>query len=497
MLTFKFKTMTRLKYIIVALFVFSFLGCNKKLDQQPISDLSSALFWKTAEHAQLGNAAIYDQMQKTFSSNGSFTEWGDARSDNFTYGGTGENQINVVLNGLNATTGSVNWNNLYTTISRANFAIKYLPGIPDLTEVQRNNYLAQAYGIRAYMYFWAIRLWGNVPVRLIPYEDINESPYVARTAADSVLNSIIIPDLLKANTLVDKSSVNVFELNTGGILSILTDVYLWKKDYAKVISTTDQLIALNRYALTPSTPVYTTYKDIFVTGSTKENIWTLHWDYLVDGGNGIGGRIGSSDQTSNYYIDSVPLLKWETNKADIRRAINYDTTIANALQRIIQIWKYYPLDASTGKPVVPSRAQNQARLPLYRWADIILMRAEALNWGNNDKTGAIAIVNQIRTRVKAGNVNPVLYNNFTTQLDVETAILDERQLELFAEGKRWFDLVRTGRVLVVMDPLLKQRQKNLGISQTGFTDARKILWPVSRDALSKDPLLVQNPPYSD
>jgi starch-binding outer membrane protein, SusD/RagB family len=289
----------------------------------------------------------------------------------------------------------------------------------------------------------------------------------------------------------------VFELNQGGILSILTDVYLWQKNYAKVLETTDQLIALNRYALTPSTPVFSTYKDIFVLGNTKENIWTLNWDYLVDGGNGMGSKFGSSDQTSNYYIDSVPLMKWENNKQDIRRGITYDTTVANALQRVIQIWKFYPIDPTTGKSVVPSKAQNNIRIPLYRWADILLMRAESLNWANNDKTGATAIVNQIRTRVKAGNLVTGNYNNLATQKDMETAILDERQLELFAEGKRWFDLVRTGRVLQVMDPLLRQRQRNLGISQTGLTDDRKILWPVSRDALTRDPLLVQNPPYSD
>jgi hypothetical protein len=489
--------MKRLIYIVTGVFSLLTIGCKKELDQQPISDLSSELFWKTAEHALLGNAAIYDGIQKTFSSNGSFTEWGDARSDNFTFGGTGENQINVVLNGLNSLTATASWNNLYLTIGRANAAIKYLPGISELSELQRNNYMAQAYGIRAFMYFWAVRLWGDVPVRLTPYEDIDETPNLARSPSDSVINSVIIPDLLKANSLVDKNAINVFELNAGGILAMLAEVYLWKKDYAKVLSTIDQLTALNRYALTPLTPVFLTYKDIFVSGNTKENVWTLHWDYLVDGGNGIGGKIGSSDQTSNYYIDSIPLLKWETNKADIRRGINYDTTGANNLQRVIQIWKYYPLDPSSGKPVVPSRGQNQVRLLLYRWADILLMRAEALNWGNNDKTGATAIVNQIRARVKAGNVNAANYNNFATQLDVEKAILDERQLELFAEGKRWFDLVRTGRVIQVMDPVVKHRQQLLGIGQTGFSDARKILWPISRDALTRDPLLIQNPPYSD
>jgi len=464
------------------------MGCYKQLDQQPISDLSSKLFWKTPDDAQLGNAAIYDGIQKAFSSNGSFTEWGDARSDNFTYGGTGVDQVNIALNGLNSTTGSASWDNLYLTIGRANVAIKYLPGIADLKETDKNNYLAQAYGIRAFMYFYIVRLWGAAPVRLTAYENISEDPNLPRTPTDSILNNVVLPDLQKAYSLVNPDSTNIFKLNVGSILSMLTEVYLWQKNYAKVLETTDKLTALKRYSLAPAA----NYRDIFVAANTKENIWTLNWDYLVDGGNGIAGKIGSSDQTSNYVIDSIPFLRFESNKSDIRRWTVYDTTVSFALQRISSIWKFYPPDAS-GKPVVPSRAQCQAKLPLYRWADILLMRAEALNQ-TGDKTGAFVLLNQVRTRANIPTLNAADYPATT---DAETVLLNERQLELFAEGKRWFDLVRTGRVLPVMDPLLRERERQLGLDQAGFTDARKILWPISRDALVESSLLKQNEPYSN
>ncbi|MBD0368695.1 MAG: RagB/SusD family nutrient uptake outer membrane protein [Flavisolibacter sp.] len=124
-------------------------------------------------------------------------------------------------------------------------------------------------------------------------------------------------------------------------------------------------------------------------------------------------------------------------------------------QRVVQIAKFYPIDPATGRPKFPINAENEAKLTLYRMADILLLRAEALNWTGN-KNGAFAIVNRIRTLRKA---TPLVPANYATQLDVEKAILDERQLELFGEGKCWFDLVRTGRVLDVMDPLIRQRQK--------------------------------------
>ncbi len=479
-------------YIMSAGLLISAGGCKKFLDQQPISDLSQDRFWKTVEDAALGNAAIYDGVQKTL--NGNYTDWGDARSDNFTYGGTGENQINVTLNGLNSLNGAARWDNLYLTIGRANAAIENLPGVTALSEAVRNNYLAQAYGVRAFMYFYGIRVWGSMPVRLATYSGIDESPLTPRSAADSIIDNIIIPDLNKAYDLSDKTITTAWNLTAAGILAILTDVYMWKKDYANALDASNKLLALPyKYDVNISNAA--DYKKLFIdpTGS-KEAIWTLFWNYVQDNGNGIS-RIGSGSNTSNYYIDSTVFLRLEANKNDIRRSIMYDTVVVNAGERVIQITKFHPvLLNANGRMQLPPNDQNEAKLPLYRTADVLLMRAEALNMTSADKTPVFTIINKIRNLRKAV---PLVATDYPTGEDVEKAILDERQLELFGEGKRWFDLARTGKVLEVMDPLVKYRQMLLNISQTGFDDARKILWPISRDALTRNILLQQNPPYSE
>lgn len=485
--------MKKLIYYIVVLGLFTSAGCKKFLDQQPISDLGPESFWKSPDDAKTGVAAIYDGIQKTL--NGNYVDWGDARSDNFTYGGTGENQINVTLNGLNSLTGAANWSNLYFTIGRANLAIKYIPNIPltaTFTELVRNNYLAQAYAIRAYMYFYAIRLWGGVPVRLEPYESLSEDPLAPRSSADSILNNIIIPDMVKAYSLVDKANTTVWEMNAGAILALQTDVYMWKKDYTRALDASQNFINLS-FKYDVSATNSTDWKKIFIDpASTKEAVWSLHWDYTRDGGNGIS-KIGSGGNTSNYYIDSSVFLRFENNKNDIRRSVTYDTALVTAGTRIIQIGKFYPVNSSN-KVVYPANAQNDAKLTLYRSADVLLLRAEALNKTSANKTPVFTIVNRIRT---LRGITPLLPADYPTDMDVETAVLNERQLELFAEGKRWFDLVRTDKVISTMDPMIRYRQRLLNISETGFDDPRKILWPISRQALTRNVLIRQNDPYSE
>lgn len=485
--------MKKLIYLSTALFVLSICGCRKFLDQQPITTIPSTNFWKTNSDAAAGIAGIYDGLQGAFN-NSRFTEWGDARSDNYTAGGTGSNQVTVSLNGVSSLTATANWGPLYSAIGRANSAIKYIPGITTLDGLTKNNYLAQAYAARALMYFWAVRLWGAVPLRTKPYEDLSESTQMARTSTDSILNFSILPDLKLALALVDPNQTNAFQITKGAILAMLTDVYMWQKDYPDVLTTSAQIMALS-YGYKISANTSALFGSIFLDPvNSKESIFFLNWNAVQDGSNASMAAIGSGSHTSNYYIDSTVFLKFDSVKADIRRAVTYDTLLVKNVKPIIQINKFYPVVLSSTKNLTcPLDVNNQAYIPIYRFADIMLLRAEAFNW-TGDTASAFAILNNIKTTRKRGTV---VSSNYSTTLDVEKAILDERQIELFSEGKRWFDLERTGRVISVMDPILRYRQQQRGNQILGFGDPRTILWPIARDVLTRNLLVVQNPPYSE
>jgi hypothetical protein len=432
-----------------------------------------------------------------------FIVWGDARSDNLKAGGSGVNQHAVALNALTPSLSQSNWSSLYLVIARANTAIKYLPRIEGLSTTEINHYLGQSRALRALMYFYIVRNWGDAPLWVEPYEDLSQPADLPRTAASEIMSKVIVPDLLQAETLINPASVNLYEVNIGGILAMQAEVFMWNKNYVEALKSADKLIALNRYALASKAD----WKKIFTApGTTKENIFNIYWDWVKDGGDGTTGLIGSGTSDATYQIDNTPgeesviHLRFQDQRAlgDIRAELTYDARKFGNNDR--KIGKYVALNEPYPQVIqfaYPSSANGNIQFPMYRYADILLLRAEALNQigGTANRTAALTIVNQIRTR--AGLVTPLVLANYPTTETLETAILDERQTELFAEGKRWYDLIRTGRVLSTMDPVIRVREQRQNQTPTGFTDVRKILWPINRSALQANRKLVQNPPWSE
>lgn len=469
--------------LMLVLMMLVAISCGDFLTEEPVSQLSADKFWKTQDDIIAATAGMYDGMQVVMDDR--YIDWGEGRSDNLTNGGTGITEINFALNGLTADMANVNWDNLYRVISRANLIIQYVPLITggDLSEAEKNDYLAQAYAMRAYCHLLGVKVWGAVPLMLEAVTDRTLKPF--RTPVDEVLEQVVA-DLELAATMVDVTNKDVYRINYGVILAMLTDAYMWQKDYDAVIETTDKLLTRGySLAQTPED-----WNQIFSNPVTsKEAIWSLFWAFDQDGANGLAGKLGSSTNTSPFELDDNLLVKWEQNKNDFRRYLTYDTLQAPALA-VTDIYKHYPLVA--GKQTLPPT--NEAVVPntMYRLADILLLRAEAYNKLDNEPA-AVALLNQIKTRAHVATVTEDMFND---QDELEKAILDERQFELFAEGKRWFDLRRTGHVFDVMDPLLRQRQQARGLTVVGFIDPRMELFPISRDALNENLNLEQNPPYS-
>jgi tetratricopeptide (TPR) repeat protein len=483
------KKILNISFFVLALSLFS---CKKLLDQPPLSELSSEKFWKTPDDANAGIAGIYDGLQDMF--NSSFIYWGDGRSDNFTYHPTYNDGLPLALNELTPSTNGADWTLIYAAISRANFAIKYIPTISGIDPKVSNNYLAQAYAIRAYCYFWLVRLWGNVPLWTVPYEDINTDPYKPVTAAADIVSTTIIPDLLNAYQLADNTLNVVWTINSGSIAAMLMDVYMYNHDYANAITWCDNIIKLNRYSLETTA----NWKNNFIAPSgTKECIWSLNWDYTVDGGNKTSTQIGAGDTNSDFAVDPALFSYFSTNTTDVRGAQSVDLKVSAH----DKVNKYYPVNLDkTGNQIYPPSPQANIYFCLYRLADIYLMRAEALN-RTGDLPNALIYLNMVHTRAgltafKATdfpNADAMLYG--TTVGTVVGGILPERQRELFCEAKRWFDLQRNGIIVSTMSPFISQRLVAKGFPAAGFGNPNKIFWPINQNVLNANTKLSQTPGY--
>lgn len=482
-------------------------GCKKFLTQLPLDASTIQNYFRTQSDMDASITAMYASFQHemtgagTSSTWGKYMYWGEGRSDNLDRSGYANSiSTELSLNGITQSDQATDWSGLYRTIARANTCIKYIPQIPQydpkVTAEDVNNALAQCYAMRAECYFYIIRLWGDAPIWTEPYDDVSKPAAKPQESRDKILDSLILPDLDEAYALISKNKTpGVWYIGEAGISAIAANVCMWKHDYTGAISWIQRVFkakgptgkvygGVSQADLTPTA----NWKDLFLTpDQTIENIWSINWDYTLNGCACLVNSIYYSN--SPVEIDSIARTDWPLDSADIRPAQTIDPLIGYHGY----LSKYYPnsVVSSGWKPVDDVKALP-VYLVMYRLGGIYLLYAEALN-ATGDAPDAVKYLNFVRTR--AGHA-PYLESDFADADALEDAILDERRWELFGEGSRWFDLVRTGRVNQVMDPLLRIRQQKFGIDPVGFgSNQDKLLWPIYQQVLENNPLLKQNPSY--
>ncbi len=498
-------------------------GCNDFLNKEPLDTIKDGQYWNSQQDAELWLLGMYDEVQKTLGDN--YFVWGESRSDNIVVCGAGTDQMNYLQNVLTSSLDPCNWNSLYRAVSSANFAIKYFPTVPDVTPENLDRMMAEAYAVRALMYFYAIRVWGPVPLITTPYEGLaGQKKFYERSPVEDVKEQIL-KDISIAHRLFAGATSGVYRMSAGSVLALKADVHMWFDEYEEAVETTDDIIGMKRYSLAANA---TEWKLIFDSPDlSKETMFAVSWDPVTDGQNGVYTYLSKlnprykvrkalwdtlvvrkTDQRWLYMTDTVRM--WYVNRKAAITESTYDRYSNDFYFN--KFSKYNPsksnsdvTDMPEGGYDYPSPVTYMPSIMIYRYSDIMLLRAEALNMTDRSSE-ARTIVNDLRKRIgycykktiPDGEdglvdiwVNEVTPQNTPDGEALAAVILQERQIELYGEGKRWFDLARTGNVKKFMDPILV----DYGYPE-GFGDIRRVLFPLHTSVFEANPLLYQNEPYS-
>ncbi|MCK5694490.1 MAG: RagB/SusD family nutrient uptake outer membrane protein [Bacteroidales bacterium] len=486
--------MKRIKFILAILIMLTAVGCEDQFDLKPFSTITTQNMWNTENEAVSGVTGMYSQFRSTFNGT-AYLVWYEFRSGFWQVGKSGADQWDdLFLNTPNATsTPNLDWTSVYKTINAANLAIKYIPDIEFGDPDEQGDLLADAYFVRAYCYFNLARLWGDVPLLVTPVESLDaDNLYPVREDMAKVFTQVKsdLDEGLEQSS--DEGPRNRIYATLASLNMLKADVYLWtakrmgggNADLTVAQSAADAVLADANYQLLP------VYEDVFREEMNDETVFSIFFD-IVEGPDQFGERFTfQANQVEGDYRDNpVPIgesANWHSlTDHYIGTYLTADTTDTRT-GVISQIFnsattEYRWVNKYLGDIISDTRvARSDTRI--YRFAEAILFRAEALN-AQGFTSEAIIELNKIAER--AYGVADY-YANTLTQTEVDDAILHERLIEFGAEGKSWFDIIRFGKAFELIPSLVGRESDYQG---------NILLLPVNPATITKNPNITQTPGY--
>ena len=218
-------------FAVVAVSV-SAVSCDM-LDITQDNKLSVSNMWKTAEQVEGSTYGIYSELRSNFvQSQINVFYWGELRVGEYMWGPSSLFNVwvgrEVIQNTMTANITSCGWSKLYSAIDQANAVLKYAPdtAIP-MTDAKRNWAMGQAYFARAYAYFWAARLWGDVPLNLRPIESVDQPETYPVRAPKADVYARIGSDIESALALSDALGSDKYLATKTAVLMLKAEYCLW------------------------------------------------------------------------------------------------------------------------------------------------------------------------------------------------------------------------------------------------------------------------------
>lgn len=488
-------------------------SCSKKLDLAPVSSISDANFWKTPEQVDAFVAGIHIRLR---SQTNALELLGELRADNF---GTDPGSSSVFTgeatqgierlwnNNLDADNPGVsNYGGFYSNINQLNLLISKLNSINIVSAANKNYYLGIGYGMRAFYYFQMYKSWGKVIIQTEPTTTIDISQLAKAASPEADVMALIKSDI--DNSVAAFGNDYSFKDKKGYWSKAATEmlkaeVYLWTsyRGGGSADATAAKSALMDIQTNIPSLTLLPSFTNVFASSNKGNNEIIFAIRNKIDEAQlpFAGTFFPQTSLIVNFY-DSVGNRKFNVttdNWGGLLRAPVKIATYRTFNDRDSRKWATVQgaYDMVSGNYVIagcfvkkypgeqtPAGRQYTNDYPIYRYADLLLLLAEAKVVLGEDPSNEI---NLVRQRAYGANYNAATdaYPNQSMDSNPKEALLQERRFEFVFEGKRWYDLRRMGDNFVYE------------YTSIAPADSYKLLWPVDRGTLTNNRSLDQTPGY--
>ena len=492
-------------------------ACSDFLTEQDPSNLTPQSFYKTAKDADVAVAAAYADARFFGDGAGIFSSnWQLLEAPTGTT--TTETAQNSDLNNLyslsyDPNTGHIQnwWRGLYKVIANANLVIENVPGIT-MDGAHKNRVLGEASFLRAWAYFYAVRLWGDIPLELVPHYYVTEASFPSRTPQAEVYDQIVA-DLITAQDAGLPWTDASGRVSQSAAKSLLAKVYLTMAGYPLNKGTAYYALAAAKAKEVidnaGSINLFPTYREIHdpANNNKVEHIFSLQYNSDVAenpmtnmfpnfkavtyrGNSGTGSTI----PTVSFYNSYEP--------GDLRAVdregwfyMNYYNNGNGALFSLgaPYIFKHFNVTANGGPGVEGSKKDN-LNVPMIRFAEVLLIYAEAQNEADGAPNQQ-AYDSFKRIRDRAQLTTPAL--GTYSQQSFREAVWRERWHELAFEGITWFDMVRLRKVYNQTTDGFDDFVGHVLLNSNQALQPKHLLFPLTRSEMINNPNLTpQNPGYT-
>ncbi|OIN55941.1 RagB/SusD family nutrient uptake outer membrane protein [Arsenicibacter rosenii] len=475
------------KLFLILMMAGALVSCKDFLALAPEYQISEQTFYKSQNDFETALTGVYGTFRGLFSSNVLYMTELSTDNAEIQWSSPSTDEMQMDQNAVTSTNAFVQavWNSCLYTISRSNAILNRIDGV-SFDQTAKDRIKGEAKFMRAYAYFYLVRLYGNVPIITQTFSSpaqVSAADLSLKPASE--VYAFLVKDLTEAEALLPAGgNTDKTRASRLSAKALLGKVYLTQKSYDLAAAKLKEVIDAKTYSLAAN------YQTLFTNGNNNlaESVFEMQFVSGRSLGNNYSALFTPAITSMAIFTNNLqgsgritPTLNLLNayEAGDARKAVSVNDSVSLIGGK--KSYSRYGLKFVDFKAI--DLSDGSVTFTALRYADVLLMYAEALN-EQGKPAEAIPYINQVRTRAKLGNLT------VQTQADVRQAIENERRVEFLYEGQRWFDLVRTGRALTVMNAHYASLKLSFKL------DEFELIFPIPQNEVDLNPAMVkQNPGY--